>query len=52
MTLGTILRQVKGYVLEGRYLQRSRRDIFRLGEGEHGNGNLQRIAGGIQEANG
>lgn len=52
MMLGTILRQCKGYVLEGRSWQRSRRDILRAGEGEHGNDNLQRIKGGIQEANG
>ena len=31
-------------------MQRSSRDILRVGEEEHGNDNLQRITGGIQEA--
>lgn len=52
MTLGTILRQGKGYVLEGWSFQRSRLDILRVGEEEHCNDNLQRITGEIQEANG
>jgi len=50
MMLGTVLRQGKGCVLEGRSLQRSRRDILRVGEEEHSNDNLQRITEGIQEA--
>jgi hypothetical protein len=52
MMLGTILREGKGCVLEGRPWQISRRDILRVGEEEHNNDNLQRITEGIQEANG
>jgi len=48
----TILRQGKSCGLEGRSLQRSRRDILRVGEEEHGNGNLQIITEGNQEAKG